>query len=145
SQTRLAFGCGSHRGPALSKGMHDLSTDDRHPRPAREPGAAEGRVPALRPKPRGVDGPLDLGVEDRHVRGSAGGKAPARQAEEPRRVAREPRDERRERQAAAGAPGSPSSVETTPSFIVKPRPRLASSAWLMTGTPKGRTYSIARR
>ena len=47
--------------------------------------------------------------------------------------------------AAAGAPGSPSSVETTPSFIVKPRARDASSAWLITGRPKGRTYSIARR
>ena len=45
--------------------------------------------------------------------------------------------------AAAGTPSRPSSVETTPSFIDPPRERCVSSAWLMTGVPKGNTYSIA--
>ena len=47
--------------------------------------------------------------------------------------------------AAAGAPARPISVETTPSFIAKPRASVVSSAWLITGTPKGSVYSSARR
>src|SRR5439155_711799 len=47
--------------------------------------------------------------------------------------------------AAAGIPGSPSSVETTPSFMQPARASVWSSAWLITGAPKGRVYSIARR
>ena len=47
--------------------------------------------------------------------------------------------------AAAGAPGMPSSVETTPSFMAVPCERSWSSAWLITGAPKGSVYSMARR
>src|SRR6267143_2762585 len=47
--------------------------------------------------------------------------------------------------AAAGMPGSPSSVDTTPSCMQPARDSVWSSAWLITGAPKGRVYSIARR
>src|SRR2546421_1954615 len=47
--------------------------------------------------------------------------------------------------AAAGMPGSPSSVDTTPSCMQPARDSVWSSAWLITGAPKGRVYSMARR
>src|SRR5439155_1945619 len=68
--------------PATSCGLHDVPADDRHPRPAGECEAAERSVPALRAEPRGVDGPLGVGVEDRHVRRGAGREAPAPQRSE---------------------------------------------------------------
>src|SRR3989449_11673502 len=80
--------------------IYTLSLHDALPISAGECEAAERSVPALRAEPRGVDGPLGVGVEDRHVRRGAGREAPAPQAEEPCRIARKPGDERRERQEA---------------------------------------------
>src|SRR2546422_6836440 len=48
--------------------IYTLSLHDALPISAGECEAAERSVPALRAEPRGVDGPLGVGVEDRHVR-----------------------------------------------------------------------------
>ena len=46
---------------------------------------------------------------------------------------------------AAGIPRRPSSVEVKPSFITPPAESPMSSACVITGTPKGFTYSMAFR